>query len=187
MTMMRKLAAGAATVALAACLATAAQAQETSGGINGTVTDAAGHTLANASVTITYTPTNTVRHVTTDGQGGFSLRGLEPGGPYTITAHDAGHTPKTVTDVQIGLGTAYQLSVALDAPLQEVVVRAARGAGVSRTLQTGPRSSFTATDLNNYRGYRTVEQAAAIAVRLATLGADGPTGTFQDENGPVPW
>jgi NAD(P)-dependent dehydrogenase (short-subunit alcohol dehydrogenase family) len=46
---------------------------------------------------------------------------------------------------------------------------------------------FTATDLNNHRGYRTVEQAAVIAVRLATLGADGPTGTFQDENGAVPW
>ena len=148
MSMMRKLAAGAATVALAACLSTAARAQETSGGINGTVTDAAGHTLANAQVTITYTPTNTVRHVTTDGQGGFSLRGLEPGGPYTITADDAGHTSKTVGDIQIGLGTAYQVSVALDAPIQEVVVRANRGAGVSRTLQTGPRSSFTATDLN---------------------------------------
>jgi NAD(P)-dependent dehydrogenase (short-subunit alcohol dehydrogenase family) len=46
---------------------------------------------------------------------------------------------------------------------------------------------FTATDLNNHRGYRTVEQAAVIAVRLATLGADGPTGTFQDENGALPW
>jgi NAD(P)-dependent dehydrogenase (short-subunit alcohol dehydrogenase family) len=46
---------------------------------------------------------------------------------------------------------------------------------------------FTATDLNNHRGYRTAEQAAGIAVRLATLGADGPTGTFQDENGAVPW
>jgi NAD(P)-dependent dehydrogenase (short-subunit alcohol dehydrogenase family) len=46
---------------------------------------------------------------------------------------------------------------------------------------------FTATDLNSHRGYRTVEQAAVIAVRLATLGADGPTGTFQDENGTVPW
>jgi NAD(P)-dependent dehydrogenase (short-subunit alcohol dehydrogenase family) len=46
---------------------------------------------------------------------------------------------------------------------------------------------FTATDLNNHRGYRSVEQAAVIAVRLATLGADGPTGTFQDENGAVPW
>lgn len=46
---------------------------------------------------------------------------------------------------------------------------------------------FTATDLNNHRGYRTVEQGAAVAVQLATLGADGPTGTFQDENGPIPW
>jgi NAD(P)-dependent dehydrogenase (short-subunit alcohol dehydrogenase family) len=46
---------------------------------------------------------------------------------------------------------------------------------------------FTATDLNQHRGYRTVEQAAVIAVRLATLGADGPTGTFQDEDGTVPW
>ncbi len=46
---------------------------------------------------------------------------------------------------------------------------------------------FTATDFNNHRGYRTVEQAAVIAVRLATLPADGPTGTFQDENGTLPW
>jgi NAD(P)-dependent dehydrogenase (short-subunit alcohol dehydrogenase family) len=46
---------------------------------------------------------------------------------------------------------------------------------------------FTATDLNQHRGYRTVEQAAAVVARLATLGPDGPTGTFQDENGIVPW
>jgi NAD(P)-dependent dehydrogenase (short-subunit alcohol dehydrogenase family) len=46
---------------------------------------------------------------------------------------------------------------------------------------------LTATDLNNHRGTRTPEEAAAIAVRLATLGADGPTGTSQDENGTVPW
>jgi NAD(P)-dependent dehydrogenase (short-subunit alcohol dehydrogenase family) len=46
---------------------------------------------------------------------------------------------------------------------------------------------FTATDLNNHRGHLTVEQGAVIAVRLATLGPDGPTGTSQDENGTVPW
>jgi NAD(P)-dependent dehydrogenase (short-subunit alcohol dehydrogenase family) len=46
---------------------------------------------------------------------------------------------------------------------------------------------FTATDLNNHRGYQTVEQGAAIAVRLATLGPEGPTGTFQDENSTIPW
>ncbi|OKP86470.1 hypothetical protein A3844_13075 [Paenibacillus helianthi] len=46
---------------------------------------------------------------------------------------------------------------------------------------------FTATDLNGFTGQRTVEQGAKIAVRLATLDADGPTGGFFDENGEVPW
>jgi len=46
---------------------------------------------------------------------------------------------------------------------------------------------FTATDLNNHSGTRTVEQAARIVVRLATLPESGPTGGFFDENGQVPW
>jgi len=46
---------------------------------------------------------------------------------------------------------------------------------------------FTATDLNNHSGTRTVEQAARIVMRLATLPESGPTGGFFDENGQVPW
>ncbi|WP_433461309.1 SDR family oxidoreductase [Spirillospora sp. CA-128828] len=34
---------------------------------------------------------------------------------------------------------------------------------------------------------RTAEQGAAVAIRLATLGEDGPTGGFFDDDGPVPW
>ncbi len=45
----------------------------------------------------------------------------------------------------------------------------------------------TATALNNFSGARTVEDGAREAVRLATLGPDGPTGTFSDEAGPVAW
>ncbi|HTU59275.1 MAG TPA: SDR family oxidoreductase [Polyangiales bacterium] len=46
---------------------------------------------------------------------------------------------------------------------------------------------FTATDLNNFQGTRTVEQAAREPVRLALLGPDGPTGRFTNEHGPMPW
>jgi NAD(P)-dependent dehydrogenase (short-subunit alcohol dehydrogenase family) len=46
---------------------------------------------------------------------------------------------------------------------------------------------YTATDLNGHTGSRTVEQAARVPVRLATLDADGPTGGFFDEDGPEPW
>jgi NAD(P)-dependent dehydrogenase (short-subunit alcohol dehydrogenase family) len=46
---------------------------------------------------------------------------------------------------------------------------------------------FTATAINNFEGKRTVEQAAHEPVRLALLSVDGPTGTFSDENGSIPW
>ncbi len=46
---------------------------------------------------------------------------------------------------------------------------------------------FTATALNDFRGPRTVEQAAREPVRLALLDANGPTGTFSNEDGPLPW
>ncbi len=46
---------------------------------------------------------------------------------------------------------------------------------------------FTATDLNNFEGTRTVQQAARQPVRLALLDANGPTGTFSNEDGPLPW
>ncbi|MDF9842819.1 MULTISPECIES: SDR family oxidoreductase [unclassified Paenibacillus] len=46
---------------------------------------------------------------------------------------------------------------------------------------------FTATDLNNFEGTGTVEQAARHPVRLAMLGEDGPTGTFSNERRELPW
>lgn len=46
---------------------------------------------------------------------------------------------------------------------------------------------FTATDLNGFQGVRTPQQGAAIAIHLATLPDDGPTGGFFDDAGTVPW
>jgi NAD(P)-dependent dehydrogenase (short-subunit alcohol dehydrogenase family) len=46
----------------------------------------------------------------------------------------------------------------------------------------------TATDLTAAFGVgRPPKESAAVVVRLATLPPDGPTGTFQDETGVVPW
>jgi NAD(P)-dependent dehydrogenase (short-subunit alcohol dehydrogenase family) len=46
---------------------------------------------------------------------------------------------------------------------------------------------FTRTNLNNYTGTQTVEEGAREPVRLALLGPDGPTGTFSNAAGPLPW
>ncbi|MEV1084386.1 SDR family NAD(P)-dependent oxidoreductase [Streptomyces sp. NPDC050211] len=46
----------------------------------------------------------------------------------------------------------------------------------------------TATDMTAAFGVgRAPEESARTVVRLATLGADGPTGTLQDETGTLPW
>ena len=46
---------------------------------------------------------------------------------------------------------------------------------------------FTKTNLNNYAGTRSVEEGAREPVRLALIGPDGPTGTFSNAAGPLPW
>jgi NAD(P)-dependent dehydrogenase (short-subunit alcohol dehydrogenase family) len=46
---------------------------------------------------------------------------------------------------------------------------------------------YTATDLNGHRGPQTIPEGAAEAIRLALLPDDGPTGTYSDSKGIVPW
>jgi NAD(P)-dependent dehydrogenase (short-subunit alcohol dehydrogenase family) len=46
---------------------------------------------------------------------------------------------------------------------------------------------YTATDLNQHRGTKTVEQGAEIIVKMAKLDSSGPTGAYVDDNGVVPW
>ncbi len=46
---------------------------------------------------------------------------------------------------------------------------------------------FVATDLNGHRGLLTPAEGARSAVTMATIPADGPTGTFTDVDGPVAW
>ena len=46
---------------------------------------------------------------------------------------------------------------------------------------------YVATDLNRHQGYKTPQQGAVAAIRLATLPDDGASGTFQNETESVDW
>ena len=148
MTTTRKLATGVATAALAfAVMSAAAHAQETTSGINGTAKTASGAAIPNAQVTVVYEPTNQTFTATTDSGGLFSVRQLPPGGPYRVTVTGP-EGPISQEVPSVGLGAAYQLDLAPPAPdtgVGEVVVRAARAG--PRQVQTGPRSTFNATDV----------------------------------------
>ena len=71
--------------------------------------------------------------------------------------------------------------------LNAVTVQYAKELRDTNILINAGCPGFVATDLNGFRGVRTPEQGAAIAIRLATLPDDGPTGAFFDDAGVVPW
>jgi NAD(P)-dependent dehydrogenase (short-subunit alcohol dehydrogenase family) len=79
--------------------------------------------------------------------------------------------------------TQAMLPLLREAPAARIV-NLSSGAG-SLTLNSDP--GFTKTNLNNYEGTQTVKEGAREPVRLALLGPDGPTGTFSNTAGVIPW
>ena len=71
--------------------------------------------------------------------------------------------------------------------LNAVTVQYAKELRDTNILINAGCPGYCATDLNGFRGVRTPEQGAAIAIRLATLPDHGPTGGFFDDAGVVPW
>jgi NAD(P)-dependent dehydrogenase (short-subunit alcohol dehydrogenase family) len=80
------------------------------------------------------------------------------------------------------LGIAYPAS---KAAVNMITIQYAKAFPAMRINAVEP--GFTKTDLNANTGLQTVEQGAGIIVRMARLGPDGPTGTYVDAEGPLPW
>jgi NAD(P)-dependent dehydrogenase (short-subunit alcohol dehydrogenase family) len=94
-------------------------------------------------------------------------------------------TLQTTPGAETGpLSAAYSASKTF---LNAVTIQYANELRETNILINAGCPGFTATDLNGFRGVRTPEQGAAIAIRLATLADDGPTGGFFDDAGVVPW
>lgn len=79
-------------------------------------------------------------------------------------------------------GVAYPAS---KAALNMVTVQYAKAFPHIRINAVDP--GFTKTDLNGNTGTQTVAEGAEAIVRMAQLGADGPTGTFVNRDGALPW
>jgi NAD(P)-dependent dehydrogenase (short-subunit alcohol dehydrogenase family) len=94
-------------------------------------------------------------------------------------------TRQTTPDAETGpISAAYAPSKTF---LNAVTVQYAKELRDTNILINAACPGFTATDLNGFRGVRTPQQGAAIAIRLATLPDDGRTGGFFEDAGVVPW
>jgi NAD(P)-dependent dehydrogenase (short-subunit alcohol dehydrogenase family) len=101
-----------------------------------------------------------------------SLRDMTDPQHYMSTLPASGSYPTSKTALN-SLTVQYAKALAADGILVNAVAPGACATDFTRGL---PRPIS-----------RTAAQGADIAVRMATIGPDGPTGGFFDDNGPVPW
>jgi len=160
---------------LAFAIATPAYAQQITSGIEGTVKDADGNPLSNATVIITDTRTGASRAVTTGAGGTFSASGLVTGGPYTISATAEGFEGQTISGVNTTLQGNTSLTFALVSGSGEIVVSGAR---VKLTqLAVGPGQSFTAEVLASAPSYgRDIRDVIRLDPRVSLDRDDGGSG-----------
>ncbi|MDQ3802839.1 MAG: carboxypeptidase-like regulatory domain-containing protein [Acidobacteriota bacterium] len=87
-------------------------AQTTTGSIRGTVVDANGAPVVDATVTARNQGTNVENTFKTTGEGIYDISGL-PVGRYTVTVESAGFSRAVTTDVNVSLGQVTTVDVAL--------------------------------------------------------------------------
>jgi hypothetical protein len=156
-------------------VATPAYAQQITSSIEGTVTDANGAPLPNATVTVTDTRTGAARTMTTSAGGTFSATGLVTGGPYTVAATAEGFEGQTISGINTTLQGSTSLTFALTSGTGEIVVSGAR---VKLTqLAVGPGQSFTSEILEAAPSYsRDVRDIIRLDPRVSLDRDDGGSG-----------
>src|SRR5437588_4028816 len=96
--------------AISVMLGVGAFAQSTTdGAIAGTVYDAAGAVVPNASVVVHNNGTNAEQRVTTDASGYFRVRQLQPA-TYTVTVTSQGFAPYKAESVIVQIGSVTEVS-----------------------------------------------------------------------------
>jgi NAD(P)-dependent dehydrogenase (short-subunit alcohol dehydrogenase family) len=71
--------------------------------------------------------------------------------------------------------------------LNALTVHYARELSDTRIKVNGAAPGHVATDFNEFRGKRTPEEGASVAVRLAELGPDGPSGSVFEDDQQLAW
>lgn len=119
-------------------------AQQTTAGLRGEVTNAAGQAVKNASVLLVHVPTGTKSITKTNNQGYFDLTGLNVGGPYSVKITADGYNESLSEDLSLGLGEAHVLNIALESAGEKVVVTGKRSSNLSNP---GSRTLWDAQQL----------------------------------------
>lgn len=138
---------------LSLALVSVASAQTTSSSARGTITDAGGAPVANASVIITHEPSGSVKTATTRANGSYFQTGLRVGGPYSFTVSASGYRGTIVDEIYLSQGIQPLLNLTLESTseVMEEIIVTAQAVSV-RDLNNGVGSAYSAEDIVNTTG-----------------------------------
>jgi outer membrane receptor for ferrienterochelin and colicin len=177
----KRLAGGVALVAMSAAFAPIAFAQATSSGVQGTVSKSDGSPASDATVTIEDTRSGLKRSVMTTSTGAFDVRGLNVGGPYTVTVSGAGQQSTQVTDVFLNLGAATDVNLQFSGSdsTDIIIVTAAQAGAVP--VAVGPAAVFNVETLESQPASNRdikdiIRQDPRIHLDFAAGGGEGSNG-----------
>jgi carboxypeptidase family protein len=148
----------AGAIALAFTLTTAMFGQGvTTSGLSGFVTDKDGKPVAGASVEVVLAASGTRYTAITRSTGQYTVSGIIPGGPYTVTAAAAGYPEATRTDIYLQLGSVSAVDLALSS---EIVKMEAY-----QVSESGTNTTFDSSSMGTGSNYNEKEIGAISSVR----------------------
>jgi hypothetical protein len=127
----------------------AAEAQNIYAAIHGTVTDATGAVVPNATLTAVNTSTNSTTKAATDSKGYYILPQLQPGGPYTLTIEATGFQKFETTGITLAVNNNLAIDTALKAGSSTTVVEVQATAIQVETSDTQLKTDLDASTIES--------------------------------------
>ncbi len=168
---LKYLFAGAAALALTLANVSLGQVITTSS-LTGTVTDTSGRPLSGATVQVQHVPTGSTMTATSRVDGTFVLRGLRPGGPYSITSLSSGFVPTEVREIYLDIDRGADVSVRMESEeviqLDRFEVTASAEDTMFDVSKTGSGSYLSNEDIRNLPvGDRSINSLARMDPRIS--------------------
>jgi hypothetical protein len=141
------------SVIAALALAAPADAQVTTGSLNGKVQNARQEGVAGANIIAIHLPSGTTYEATSRDDGRFQINNMRVGGPYSVTVAFTGgggaaFAPETVENIEINLGVATDLEVNVkEIAVTETVTVTAQSDAIFASNRTGAATAVTRQEI----------------------------------------
>lgn len=185
--MFRNLAAGISLLLLTFVLIPGGLAQETTGGLEGTLKDGTGATVPGATVTLKSDQLIGTKTVTTDKSGYYRFTNLPPG-TYTIVALAPGFAESKRDNVLLGVGRLPTIDITLSVGSDKTVIEISTESPQIDVTQSNTQTNVTRDQIDydpRGRSFQSVIQFAPGARNEPLQGANGYSvdGATSSENG----